>query len=271
MAKKAIKTEYRVKSPKIDKPIRLALLADIHERKADDIIALLKESEPDIIAVAGDTLERIDRAKRRMNQKHRYNRLYRLFLIVMFNLNRFSIHIFRRNNLPETENACKILSEAAKLAPVFLCRGNHEDYFEEADLAFFSENGITLLNNSDTAVEINGSRLRVGALSVEPDEEWLEGFSRCAGFKLLLCHFPSFYDEYIAGKDIDLTLSGHNHGGQIRLFRRGIISPGGGFFPKYDKGLYEDRLVVTAGCSNTASVPRLNNPRELVVVNIEGE
>jgi hypothetical protein len=61
---------------------------------------------------------------------------------------------------------------------------------------------------------------------------------------------------------------GHNHGGQIRVRDRGLFASGGGFLPKYHRGVFDDRLVVTAGCSNTVAMPRINNPRELVIINL---
>jgi predicted MPP superfamily phosphohydrolase len=62
-------------------------------------------------------------------------------------------------------------------------------------------------------------------------------------------------------------LSGHAHGGQIRLFNRGLFAPGQGWWPKWTKGVYDHCLVVSTGLSNTASpIPRLFNPTEIVYV-----
>ena len=73
------------------------------------------------------------------------------------------------------------------------------------------------------------------------------------GFKILLCHRPEYYDRFVKETDIDLVLSGHNHGGQFRLFGKGLISSSSGLFPKYDRGIFENRLVISAGCSNRCS------------------
>ena len=43
------------------------------------------------------------------------------------------------------------------------------------------------------------------------------------------------------------------------------MSAGGGLLPKYDKGFYHGRMIVSAGCSNTVAMPRICNPRELVL------
>ncbi len=49
----------------------------------------------------------------------------------------------------------------------------------------------------------------------------------------------------------------------------GVAGAGGKLFPKYDKGIYDGRMVVSAGCSNTAAIPRINNPRELVIIHLK--
>lgn len=69
-------------------------------------------------------------------------------------------------------------------------------------------------------------------------------------------------------RDIDLILSGHAHGGQIRLFGHGIYASHQGFLPRYTSGVYENRLVVSRGLSNSKLIPRIGNPKEIVIVNI---
>lgn len=68
MKQKAVLTEYEIKTNKLSGPLAIALIADLHERKADDLFELLKSANPDLIAIAGDTLERFtgeDLARRR--------------------------------------------------------------------------------------------------------------------------------------------------------------------------------------------------------------
>ncbi len=71
-------------------------------------------------------------------------------------------------------------------------------------------------------------------------------------------------------REIDIVLSGHAHGGQIRLFGKGLYAPGQGLFPEYTKGMWMGKngwLVVSTGLANTSSiVPRLFNPTEIVYV-----
>ena len=80
---------------------------------------------------------------------------------------------------------------------------------------------------------------------------------------LLLSHHPEYRPLF--PKEISLICSAHAHGGQWRFFGRGLFSPGEGWFPKYTSGLYGNMLV-SRGLTNTASVPRLFNPTEVVYV-----
>ena len=73
-------------------------------------------------------------------------------------------------------------------------------------------------------------------------------------FKVLLSHRPEQFDMYAAG-GIDLTFSGHAHGGQFRIPGvGGLNSPGQGWFPKLTSGVHEkdgSRLVVSRGLGNS--------------------
>ena len=108
-----------------------------------------------------------------------------------------------------------------------------------------------------------------------PAVSWLDQFSKLSGYKVLLSHHPEYYDQidsvHVAPEtpstpSVDLLLCGHTHGGQWRLFNRGLFAPGQGFFPKYSKGEY-GRMVISAGLTNTTWIPRINNPTEIVYIN----
>jgi predicted MPP superfamily phosphohydrolase len=94
-------------------------------------------------------------------------------------------------------------------------------------------------------------------------------------YKILICHRPEivkYYTEY----GFDLVLSGHTHGGQVRLppLINGLYAPGQGLFPKYSGGVYkiEDlSLVVSRGLTTRRPLlPRIFNPPELVVIRLDG-
>lgn len=106
------------------------------------------------------------------------------------------------------------------------------------------------------------------------DYEWLGQFNQQDGFKILLCHHPEYWmhkDPVLSEMNIDITMSGHAHGGQIRLLRHGLFSPGQGIFPKYTHGLHRGKhgvLVVSRGLANTTWIPRIGNCPEIVYAHI---
>ena len=117
---------------------------------------------------------------------------------------------------------------------------------------------------------ISGIGGAVHARAHKPDTKWLVGFCSTPGYHILLSHHPEYYP--IIPASVDLILSGHAHGGQFRMyspFKRewfGLWSPGQGWWPKWTRGVYEGRLVVSAGLSNTTWIPRIGNPTEIVYI-----
>lgn len=102
------------------------------------------------------------------------------------------------------------------------------------------------------------------------DAKELLGEIDSAHFAVLLAHNPLYYPSY-RDWGADLTLSGHIHGGIIRIpGKGGLLSPDLTFFPKYDGGLFTEKgkhLVVSRGLGNHLLV-RVMNPPELVVVTL---
>ena len=105
-----------------------------------------------------------------------------------------------------------------------------------------------------------------------PDLEWLAEFAAVDGYKILLSHHPEYYEEYIRDLNVDLTLSGHAHGGQWRIFGRGLFAPGQGILPKYDSGLYEKNgttMIVSRGLGNSTFPLRFNNCPEIIIITLK--
>lgn len=268
MSAKPVLTEYNIKAPALNSGFTVTLISDLHERKWDDLIPLIKESNPDIIAIAGDTFERYDydNELREQTEKNFSGIIKRAVMKVFYYTNKFFVTIFR--NTPDSQRTYEFFREISKIAPVIMSAGNHEEKFIEEDYKVFNELGISVLENSDKTVFVKGESILFGGLSSFYDENWLEQFSKKDGYKILLCHHPIYYDMLVADKNIDLVLAGHNHGGQIRIMGKGILSPREGIPPKYDTGVFDNRLVVSAGCANTVALPRVNNPREIVKINL---
>ena len=257
-------TTYRVKIP-----MDLALLGDLHGQPWQEVVNSLRRNRPEVIAIAGDIVygqSPVDDLSPLVTQPY----------ILPF------------------------LEHCAEIAPSFLSLGNHEWMLDERDLGQIRSTGVRLLDNDFTeyggavfggltsAVVSNYREYkrahpqrterypqpRAEEIDVHlrqkraPELGWLEEFRRTAGVHVLLCHHPEYYPLIPEG--IELVLSCHAHGGQWRFFNpvkrrsQGVFAPGQGTFPKWTKGVYEGRLVVSAGLANTAWVPRLFNPTEVV-------
>ena len=225
-------TEYSFRTDKIGQPLRFAVAPDIHSASFDDVLE--EFSRCDAVLLPGDLVDR-----------------------------------YRKNN----ENAKRLLRTVPEIVPVFFSIGNHEWKFRDRE-AFFRiirESKATLLDNE--SVRFRG--ICIGGLSSvpeTPDTGFLERFEREEGYRLLLCHHPEYWRDYVNGRDIDLTLCGHAHGGQIQLFGHGLYAPGQGVFPKLTDGLYGDgRMLLSRGMTNGAKprIPRINNPCELIILTLE--
>jgi len=251
-------TEYKLKSKNLSKKIKIALVSDVHDRPVDKIIDALKEIKPDIIAIPGDLTTRLD-------------------------LSEGEAAVNERGEIVSHENAWRLLREAVKIAPTYYSLGNHElcgHYYKRnfghrilpENLAKIKESGAVFLD--DTYVRVGNTvigGLTTGKTNPDlvPHTGWLDGFASADGFKILLCHHPEYYSKYLQKYKFDLILSGHAHGGQIRLFGRGLYAPGQGIMPKYTAGVHDGRLVIGTGLCNTGGIiPRLFNPREIVTVEI---
>jgi predicted MPP superfamily phosphohydrolase len=175
----------------------------------------------------------------------------------------------RRNN----ENAFRFLEVVPEIVPVFYSLGNHErklrrnreEYLEKAE-----KSRVNLLR--DESVRFRGICIGgVTSVAGEPDTAFLDRFEKEDGYRLLLCHHPEVYRDYVSGRDIDLTLCGHAHGGQIQIAGQGLYAPGQGLFPKLTHGLYDGgKLLVSRGMTNGAKprIPRIGNPCELIILNL---
>ena len=169
------------------------------------------------------------------------------------------------------------LSSLNKIAPVFYINGNHEfDGGERVEnlLTELSKNGVNVLQNRITQIAVNNSKVFI--LGIEEGLKQntlniLKNFEKEDDLKILLCHYPEFF-EYYCKFDIDLMFSGHAHGGQfIFPFIGGLYAPGQGIFPKYYKGIHEKNnstLIVSRGLGPSRFPPRLFNRPEIISLEI---
>ena len=232
--------------------LRIAQVSDLHNaafgENNEEILNLLRQAQPDIIAITGDLID-------------------------------------SRNT--DIRIALAFVREAVKIAPCYYVTGNHEQriaQYETLEQGML-EAGVTVLRNDSRVLERNGESIRImgvddctfyagtdGNAQVRAMEKEIVRMQSDA-YTVLLAHRPELavvYDRY----DLDLVLCGHAHGGQIRLpFIGGLFAPDQGFFPKYTKGVYELQdltMVVSAGLGNSIFPLRFCNRPEIVVVTLKG-
>lgn len=249
--------EYTLESDKINKEYTFALLADLHNRSygADNVklVAAVDKVKPDVILTAGDMLT----AKPGKS----------------------------------FETALSFMKQIAKKYPVYYGIGNHEyrmklyredygDAFEQYTGAL-KEAGIHVLDNSTAVAE----EFVVTGVSIDRkyykrfkktvmDRQYLPdtiGSAVSDKFHILLAHNPEYFEEY-AGWGPDLVVSGHVHGGIMRLpVLGGVISPKLVLFPKYDGGLFKKdktTMILSRGLGMHTLPIRIFNPGELVVIHL---
>lgn len=172
-----------------------------------------------------------------------------------------------------------LLRELTALAPVCYVTGNHEwaELDTEAWLKRLEALGIRVLRGSCLQLQRGGDSLYiVGAddpngYREQPGPEEALGRIPAGEESCTVClyHRPDAFPD-LALLGCDLVLSGHNHGGLVRLpLLGGIFSPGGGLLPAYDGGLFslgDSYMLVSRGLSGVLGLPRLGNPPELPLI-----
>jgi hypothetical protein len=239
-------THYAVAADKIDQPLTIALIADLHCTKygknQHKLVEAVKNGNPDLILFAGD--------------------------------------IF--HHFGDREPGLTLIRQSAEIAPTYYVAGNHEkrnpEYLQLLDEV--RENGGIVLNDEIAELEINGNHLLLAGVAYSPpvfNHNYAEFVGDFDGYKILLTHYP---EDYVYYPMFDIMLAGHAHGGQVRipwLVPNGLYSPGQRVFPNYTGGLYKIdeidnnlTLVVSRGLSKKYSAMfRVFNKPELVFVTVE--
>ena len=255
---------YELPVSGLEKPVRFAVLADLHGNTFGEenagLLAAVQEASPDGILLAGDMISRHAKA---------YG------------------------------DVIALVEQLARIAPVYSSIGNHEaDYIALHGDTFLREMeaaGAVLLDGGYRDVRLGGQTVRIGGLFAYPFAQ--DGYDSCrketmepglydflTDFtdtnlpKVMIAHRP---EGYILGESsvtwaIDAVVSGHYHGGQIVLpFLGGLWAAEQGLFPEYLHGFYEKdklHLLITSGLgSGSRLIPRFNNPPELAVLTLVPE
>ncbi|MCL1944624.1 MAG: metallophosphoesterase [Firmicutes bacterium] len=231
---------------------KIALVSDLHDwdyqGRLEDV---LRQVKPDMIALVGDIVQR-------RFEGHHLETLFRNFV---------------------------------SIAPTYYVSGNHEARIKMLDkiLDSIANTGCVVLEDKLTTFLKGGSQIVImGQSDVQRHkhldmskkkiykQKLLNLLKKCEVFpqpcfKILLAHRPEYF-EYYADKGVNLSLSGHVHGGQIRIMNRALYGLNQGFFPKYSAGLYtrgSNSIVVSRGLGHTKYTPlRVNNTPELAIVEL---
>lgn len=239
---------YTVASPKLTAEVRLAVVTDFHSSdNADDVVAMVASCAPDAVLLVGDLFD--DDTQNR-----------------------------------PTERTLSLMRQLSALYPCYYVSGNHEAWTGEMDALYqqTEEAGVTVLRMSSGVLTVRGQRIALCGIpdpyemvfSGAPDTEEqlrqaLEDVDS-ADFTVLLAHRPELLAKY-AQFPLDLVVSGHAHGGQVRIpgVLNGLYAPNQGWFPKLAGGAYTQggtTLIVSRGLAVRTRLPRIFNRPEVVLV-----
>lgn len=239
---------YTVVSPKLTAEVRLAVVTDFHSSdNADDVVAMVASCAPDAVLLVGDM---------------------------------FDDDIANR----PTERTLSLMRQLSAQYPCYYVSGNHEAWTGEMDALYqqTGEAGVTVLRMSSGVLTVRGQRIALCGVpdpyemvfSGAPDTEEqlrqaLEDVDS-ADFTVLLAHRPELLAKY-AQFPLDLVVSGHAHGGQVRIpgVLNGLYAPNQGWFPKLAGGAYTQdgtALIVSRGLAVRTRLPRIFNRPEVVLV-----
>lgn len=247
---------YNIKNNEIES-VRFVVLTDLHDNifKNNELNSKVKNQNPDFILIVGDMLN---------------------------------------SDSKNSKIVISLIKELIKVAPVYYSLGNHEiEYIKKngQDLikeikgtgAFFLENEYKDINIKDKHIRIGGMYSYAFGPGNKMDRksigkevyDFLKDFENTSSYKIMMAHRP---DSFIFGKaaktwDINLVVSGHDHGGQVVLpFLGGLYAPDQGYLPKYVHGVYDKdnmKIIISSGLgSNKQKLLRFNNRPEVMVVNL---
>lgn len=251
-------TTYEFTSSKISEPVRFVFLSDLHCRNFgkhnQELCKCIADQKPDFIALVGDIIN-------------------------------------RSSTKNEIDEVCSFIKDLTKIAPVYYSLGNHEEQYISSNgdevLQQIESTSAILLNDTYIDVDVHGQSLRLGGmiklayLAVEKEEDeaniFLDNFCNTDRLKIMLDHRPEgfYFGDACQVWSVDYILSGHTHGGLIRLpFVGGLYAPIQGAFPEVYYGEYKfenNLMVITSGLAGHGVIPRINNPPEIVVIDLVPE
>lgn len=254
-------TEYDVGIDGLTSPARVVVISDLHSKEYGEdnstLLALIAAQHPDAVFAVGDMI----------------------------------------NRSADEEDILQFLELLVKLqeiAPVYYSPGNHEsDYMTDRDsglLGRVSATGVTVLLDEYVETQLGGSTVRIGGTmghyyryewseeqkNDPPDYAMQEEIGSTDVPSIVLMHMPEnmIADSARKNWNADLYISGHTHGGVVRLpLIGGLVAPTQGLFPKYDQGFFTVdgrlKLIITSGLAGYGPIPRIFNRPEICVINLK--
>lgn len=259
-------TNYTISNEKIPQEFndfKILQLSDFHSSGYKDtteiIISKVKEINPDIIVMTGDMVS------------------------------------WEVKDIEELE---KLINSLANLYPIYYINGNHEqlaeivrtkkyqnllDELKSLDITFLRDNYVEITKDGqsinlyeidiplDNATGLYASRWQLESDYVETTLPQVDS----SKFNILLAHNPLFIKQYNKW-GADLVLSGHMHGGIIRIpiIGVGILSPERGLFPRYDAGKFkrgDTTMIVNRGIGTSSIGLRIFNNPEISIITLNSE
>lgn len=258
-------THYIASSPKIHLPDgrKIIFLSDLHNQIYDEdnnkLLEAVRNESPDLILIGGDML---------------------------IGINGYSY-----------ESALRFVGRLPKICPVYYANGNHEQRMKECpgeyELSYadyrkeLKEAGVIFLENETRSIDWDGVKVHLTGLEIpmscykhlkkhglnQREIEARIGTCDEPGYHILLAHNPLYMEAYKKW-GADLILSGHLHGGVVRIPGvAGVIAPNLTLFPRYSGGIYiegEQRIVVSKGLGTHTIRVRLFNKAEVISLKIKG-
>lgn len=254
-----VTVRYEIKSKKIAKECTFVLISDLHNKsfgqQNEKLLSKIEELSPDAILAAGD---------------------------IMTACKGEQYHV-----------AVRLMEQLGAKYPVYCGMGNHEHRMalNPKQYGNIYENYVESLNKAgiepliNESVEIPSVNINICGLQLDRcyyrkfhiypmPENYLRdmiGAPDKDKFQILIAHNPDYFEEY-SRWGADLVVSGHVHGGLMRLpVIGGVVSPKWTLFPKYDGGKFEKDgsvMILSRGLGMHTLPLRIFNPGELVVIHL---
>lgn len=222
-------TYYEHHTGKLQKPLTLAVVSDLHNEAYEDLFPLIKGA--DALLVPGDISDRY---------RQEWNR-----------------------GIAFLTDAAKLLPTFFSLGN----HEARQEKYAKLKTALYHTGAEILINRHVRFGEVWIGGWYDPAVVKEPER--LSALEREEGAKILLCHKPEQYMKRMRARDFDLVVAGHAHGGQIRIFDQGLYAPGQGILPKLTRGVVDGRMIISAGAGNPVHMPRWGNPCEVLLIRVD--